>query len=152
MQDGSKFTRQNLRALEKDPSGYSSIAAGEKAICKTNDWELANISLYPNPIGHDQDLLEYLVASRRLPQDNRAAIYDSKYFFHSEPIGSQPVQFRPARVREGGRFEMKDDLRIAFGNKEVPFTHYQNTFARYAQIFLLLKRLYLPGFRRKNGP
>ncbi|HXB90696.1 MAG TPA: hypothetical protein VNU72_00340 [Puia sp.] len=133
----------NLAAMEKDLHGYSAAAAAEKQRCRTNDYELANNSFYRDPIGSDQDLLEYLVSSKRLPQNDRSVIYRSRYFFVENPLAFNLAGF-DRQGEEVVEFAMTADGRIQSGKKQVPFVHYQNGFARYAQVFLLLKQWHIP--------
>ncbi|GGB06296.1 hypothetical protein [Puia dinghuensis] len=133
----------NLRELDRDPAGYSAAAAAEKALCRANDRMLANNSFYRNPIGHDQDLLEYLISSRRLPQDDRSVIYRSDLFFIENPLSLNVGGF-DNQGEANLHFEMKEDGKILAGKKQVPFMHYQNNFARYAQVYLVLKQWHVP--------
>jgi len=135
----------NLRALDRDRSAYSAVAAAEKQRFKINDPLLANHSAYRDPIGSDQDLLEYLVSSRRLPQDTRPVIYRSDLFFIENPLSLTLPGFDTQEERTI-YFEMKENATIAIGNKRVPFIHYQSGFTRYAQVYRLLKRWRIPGW------
>ena len=133
----------NLRELDRDPAGYSAAAAAEKALCRANDRILANNSFYRNPISSDQDLLEYLISSRRLPQDDRSVIYRSGFFFIENPL-SLNVDGFDTQGEPILHFEMNEDGKILAGKKAVPFMHYQSNFSRYAQVYLLLKRWHVP--------
>ena len=134
----------HLKMMEKDLTEYSAAAAAEKLSDSSNDYREANYFFYRNPIGSDQDLLRFLVSSGRLPQDERSVIYRSRYFFIENPL-----TFNLAGSDVGGEgkaiFRMTAEGKIRNGEKLVPFMHYQNDFARYAQLFLLLKRWKVPS-------
>lgn len=110
--------REELDKLEADINGYSTIAAHGKKRRRATDKELDNVSLYENPFRHEQDFIEYLIASRKLPQEKVQSEFTlsenplSFWYFHKE-IG------------------------------EIPFTHYQGTFCFWANIYLTAKRLFL---------
>lgn len=135
----------NLRDLNRDPSAYSAIAAAEKDQCRINDRLLANRSAYRHPLGSDQDLLEYLVASRRLPQDTSPVIYRGDLFFIENPLSLNLPDF-DIQGEKKLYFEMKENAAIFIGNKRVPFIHYQSGFTRYAQVYCLMVRWRLPGW------
>jgi hypothetical protein len=79
-----------------------------------------------------------------LPQDDRSVIYHSDLFFIENPLAFNLAGFDD-QDEEPIRFEMKDGLTIGAGRKLVPFIHYQSSFARYAQLFLVLKRWRVPA-------
>jgi hypothetical protein len=125
---------------------YSNDAFEQKAACKLRDRELVNSSSYRNPIGSDQDLLEFLVSSEQIPQSSKAIIFDSRFYFienalcldewHRDQIGSRR-----------GRF-IADDVNgvIQIANKSVPFTHFQSDFTRYAAAYLAASDLFIPNW------
>jgi hypothetical protein len=127
-----------LKALDRDPAGYSAAAAAEKSYCLANDRSLANRCAYRNPIGSDQDLLQYLVSSGRLPQDGAPAIYRSRYFFVENPLSFNVPGF-DMQGEHPVRFSMQGNTILTAGKKQVPFLHFQNDFARYAQVWLVLR-------------
>lgn len=140
-----RIYEEQLKALERDPVGYSAAAAGERVRCLANDRTLANRSVYRNPMGHDQDLLQYLVSSGQLPQDEARVIYRSRYFFVENPLSFNV----PGFDRQGERplyFSMRKDLILTAGKRRVPFLHFQNDFARYAQVWLILQEWRIPGW------
>ncbi len=133
---------RELESFEKDIDGYSAEAAREHAHCRENDYGLFNRSDYRNPLGSDQDLLEYLVSSRTLPQSQRTEIECLPFRFIENPM-----------VMAGNIPPIRGDNRggIISGGKRVPFIHYQGYFYDFAKIYLALDRLALtrlPGVRK----
>lgn len=135
---------KELVKLNSDISGYSQIAIAEKGLCRSNDNLLANESLYRFPIGSDQDLLEYLVSSKRIIQESAASIYDSKYYYMQNPLSIG--RWHSQQVAAEMEFKKEDDFAIIIGKKKIPFIHYQNTFAAHAALYCFMKKLYLPEF------
>lgn len=133
---------KELKELDNDIIGYSNKAFQIKSECKSRDFDLANESLYRNPIGSDQDLLEYLVSSKKIYQDNRTTIFNSKYYFIQNALAIK-MWHKPQTVREVN-FENGDNLEIQIANKKVAFIHYQSTFTNYINTCLFLKRIGLP--------
>jgi hypothetical protein len=143
----------NLKALNEDIAGYNARAWAERDQCLQRDLLLANQSLYPNPFVHDQDLLEYLVSAQKIPQAPAASIFDSRFYFIQNPLSIRhwhEAQYQPAAAgsashpQSGYQFSMDEKLRIHIGAKLVPFTHFQNTFALYAGVYLAVRQLHLP--------
>lgn len=130
-----------LNALNQDILSYSNEAFKMKEVNKGNDLKLVNDSLYRNPIGSDQDLLEYLISAKKLPQDTIEKIFDSKYYFMQNPLSLKKWN---ALQIEKGHFSQDQHGKILIGSKEVPFIHYQGTFANYAKIYLLLTFFLIP--------
>ena len=149
----------NLKALNDDITGYSALAWAERDQCIQRDFLLANQSLYRNPIGSDQDLLEYLVSAQKIPQATAASIFDSRFYFIQNPLSMRhwhTAQYQPADPGpsslspSGAHFSIDEKLRIHIGAKQVPFTHFQNTFALYAGVYLAVRQLHLPhGLSRR---
>jgi hypothetical protein len=133
---------QHLKKLEQDVSGYSGEAFLQKDTCLNNDFSLFNQSLYRNPIGSDQDLLEYLVSSKQILQDPRDTILNTDFYYIQNVLSLK--HWHRLQAPEQAVFEMKKNGQIGIDSKLVPFIHYQNTFTRFAGVFLFLKGLWLP--------
>jgi hypothetical protein len=133
---------QHLKMLERDISGYSGEAFLQKETCLKNDSSLFNQSLYRNPIGSDQDLLEYLVSSKQILQDPRDTILNTDFYYIQNALSLK--QWHRLQAPAQAVFEMKKNGQIGIDCKLVPFIHYQNTFTRFAGVFIFLKALGLP--------
>lgn len=132
----------NLNSLNADITGYSSVAWQEKEACRKNDQQLVNLSYYRNPIGSDQDLLEYLISGKKILQDDRDSIYHSRFYFVQNALA---IKFwHEEQQVQDSQFRLTEDLRITIGPKLVPFVHYQNTFSDFSEVYLFLKKLYIP--------
>jgi hypothetical protein len=134
-----------LEKLEADIPGYSGRAQEHKAKNSVRDRELCNISLYRNPIGSDQDLLEYLISAGILMQEKADRIFDSRFYFVQNPLVARfwddlQSTGEAVRIREGANGE------LFCGEKAIPFMHYQNEFCHYCTIYLTLAKVGLQGF------
>ncbi len=143
----------NLKALNDDITGYSARARAERDQCIQQDFRLANQSLYRNPIGSDQDLLEYLVSAQKIPQAPASSIFDSRFYFIQNPLSMRrwhAAQYQPAAPgpsslsSTGVHFSIDEKSQIHIGAKQVPFTHFQNTFSLYAGVYLTFRQLHFP--------
>jgi hypothetical protein len=133
---------QHLKKLDQNITGYSAEAFSQKEACLRNDAGLFNQSLYRNPIGSDQDLLEYLVSSRQILQDRRDTILNADFYYIQNGLSLK--FWHKLQAPAGAVFEAKENGEICIGSRRVPFIHYQNTFTRFAGVFLMLKGLKLP--------
>jgi hypothetical protein len=122
-----------LKKFEKNISEYSKTAASEKEATKEKSDEICNVSSWRNPIGSDQDLLEYLIASRKIPQNTSEEIFNSNLFLIQNPLLIQYWAEKQGINREQKIIEK--DGNIYYGSKKIAFTHYQGTFCFYANIF-----------------
>ena len=134
-----------LEKLEADISGYSAVAAVRRTEIARRDRELCNLSIYRNPIGSDQDLLEYLISAQIQIQDLAAKVFKSNFFFAQSPFlvsHWRPQQDTPpeALVVETAQGE------LWIGQRRIPFVHYHNDFCQYGDIWLILRRAGLEGF------
>jgi hypothetical protein len=139
---------QNLKSLNKDITGYSAQAWKEKSQCRENDAHLVNLSFYRNPIGSDQDLLEYLVSSKKIIQHDRTIVYNSDFYFVQNALA---IKYWHEEQGVGNDlFRFKENDQIAIAGKSVPFVHYQNTFTGFAQLYLLLNYFRFPKWMIKK--
>jgi hypothetical protein len=137
----------NLRALEADIFGYSATAFEQKHLCSTRDAELANQSLYRNPIASDQDLLEYLVSSGKIIQAPAREIFNSRYYFVQNPLAIKVWhEAQTANDEEAARssFVPNVDGTISIGPKKLAFTHFQDDFYPRAGAYLACRKLFIP--------
>ncbi|HEY9047940.1 MAG TPA: hypothetical protein VIN08_18660 [Ohtaekwangia sp.] len=133
---------RELKALDKNIIGYSNIAFAKKEACKAVDLSLANESLFRNPIGSDQDLLEYLVSSGTLYQDKREVVFNSQYYWIQNPLAINT--WHHIQVSEHERFKSSDNLQVNIANKKLAFIHYQSTFSNYVNISMFLQNTFIP--------
>lgn len=137
-----KAYEENLVEFDRNIETFSNNAAALKEVCVQNDMKLGNVSLFRNPIGSDQDLLEFLVSSQRIPQQLSTEIFNSRYYFIQNPLSLST--WHHLQKGTGFSFQAGSGSRIIINRKIVPFIHYQNNFVLYASIFLTLKKLHVP--------
>ena len=126
-----------LEKLEQDISGYSRVAANEKVILKENDKKLGNASMYRNPLGSDQDMLEYLVGSGKIPQAEYAGTLTSRFCFLENPLSIR--RLLPTNgLKNKNKFTDNQNGLLFYEKKPLPFVHYQGTFCFFANIYLCL--------------
>ena len=124
-----------INKFEKDISKYSDEATEAKKLLPENNLEICNTAVWRNPLGSDQDLLEYLVSTEKISQNKSEEIFNSKFFFIQNPLlikywaEKQGVMTREKMTEKDGQ--------IFYGTKRIPFTHYQGTFCYYANIFII---------------
>jgi hypothetical protein len=134
---------RELNKLENDIIGYSAAAAAQKSELKKKDLNLVNQSLYRNPIGSDQDLLEYLVASKKIIQDTSERVFQSDFYYMENPLTLNIWHALQGNDKTTG-FSMTEDTQLSISNRKVPFIHYQSTFTEYAGLFVALKKFRIP--------
>jgi hypothetical protein len=141
---------RELGKLDANIVVYSNHAANEKPQCRLHDRELGNYSVFRNPIGSDQDFIEYLVGCQRLSQDDMNIVCANSKFYYVQNI----LEFLDWDEFQGNLkqypVEMAENNSIIIGNRRIPLIHYTDSFILYANIFLFLYRLKLhknPIFR-----
>jgi hypothetical protein len=137
--------REELEKLDADIEGYSAKAHALKPAISARSRELCNVTQYRNPLGSDQDLLEYLISARILMQDRAERIFASGFYFIQNPLVARywdDLQSgkHPGTVSETANGELR------FGDRIIPFTHYQNSFCHYSAIYLVLAGMGLGRF------
>jgi len=137
-----------LFKLENDIIGYSQKAASIKDFCQKNDFLLCNQSLYRNPVGSDQDLLEYLISSKTIKQDESSVIFNSSFYFTQNPLSFS--FWNKLQGNMGLQENVRGDANkeIWYGAKKVPFIHYQGTFCNFANVYVILFKLRLLKFSK----
>jgi hypothetical protein len=136
-----------LEKFNADIVGYSTSAENVKVFNGVNDLELCNDSQYSNPFVHDQDLIEFLVASRKIIQDQSKVVFTSKYYYIQNLLAVQ--KWNGLQDGSSNMFRSNDEIGIHIGKKIVPFIHYQNTFVEYANVYMFLQKLFAPTFIKR---
>ena len=119
----------------------------QKHLCRTRDAELANQSLYRNPIGSDQDLLEYLCHRAKSFRRRPGRFSTSRYYFVQNPLGIKIWhEAQTANDEEAARssFVPNVDGTISIGPKKLSFTHFQDDFYPRAGAYLTCRKLFIP--------
>lgn len=136
---------QELNKLEHDIDGYSLKAIAEKEICRKKDSGLCNQSLFRNPLGSDQDFLEYLVSAEIIPQEKSEVVFQSPFCWVQNPLQFSLWDNYQKFKEKPGKVEYRNE-EIIYGGKAIPFIHYQNTFCNFANILLILNKFRLLNF------
>lgn len=122
---------RELDRFERDPEGVNAAAQAVRSRPVRSDRAFCNASVYPTPIRHDQDFLQYLVGADLLPQDTTAEIFKSSFYwaqnalFPGQWFEEQVPAEVPRRLTERGG-------ELFVGTKKLAFVHFQNDFAWYA--------------------
>jgi len=114
-------------------------------LISTRNRDLCNVTPYRNPIGSDQDFLEYLISAEILPQDKSSRIFDSRFYFIQNPLVARYWDDLQSPTFSGQVVEnAKGEL--LYGSKSIPFIHYQNQFCHYSSVFLAFSKLGIARF------
>jgi hypothetical protein len=130
---------RELRQLDTDIEGYSQTAFAMKDMCRENDRELCNQSLYRNPIGSDQDLLEFLVSSKKIVQASSREIFRSRFYFAQNLL--QMGQWDDFQAPDGRNAVRVRDGQIMVGERRMPLVHFQNNFSMVCAVYLASRGL-----------
>lgn len=136
--------KEHLNSLLEDSKEYSKVAFHRKSGNQNSDHVLCNQSLYRNPIGSDQDLLQYLIGSRILPQDEAPNIFGSCLFYIQNPLQLNGWKEYQGEVTEGDFVNLDGAIKV--NSRVLAFTHFQGNFVTFCNIFYFLQRLRLPVF------
>lgn len=125
-----------IKKFDANITGYSNMAAHEKKLLPENDLEICNTAVWRNPIGSDQDLLEYLISLNKIPQNKSIEIFNSNLFLVENPLTIQYWAEKQG-INKKNKITEKKDGSIYYGSKKIAFTHYQGTFCYYSNIFVI---------------
>jgi hypothetical protein len=130
--------QEELNEFDKNIIRYSHKAFLIKSEININDIVLCNASHYRNPIGSDQDFLEYLISSERIIQNEADVIYSGPFFFIQNPLSIRDwIKFQSW----DNFFQSGENYRIEIGGKIVPFIHFQNTFTHFSFIYFIVNKI-----------
>ena len=104
--------------------------------------KLCNVSLYRNPLGSDQDLLQYLISSEKIKQSMATEIFTSELFYVQNFLNIDYwIAYHNLSNNEKITFGKQKEL--IYNNKMIPFIHYQGDFTGIAFYYLFLKKLHV---------
>lgn len=140
---------RELSVLNYDASKYLINNNITIEMCRENDRKKFNISLFRDPIGSDQDLLEYLISSNILIQSDYNLITNREFYYVQNPLHfSQMSSY--LKIAPGEIVTCDEHGSLSYAGKLIPFTHFQGSFCfRTAKIYLLVRQFsflnnYLP--------
>ncbi len=136
--------KKNLQELIEDPVLYSERAYQHRNTYRKLDKLLCNQSNYRNPLGSDQDLLQYLIGSGTLPQENAETIFSDGYYYIQNPLQLNDWCSFQGSVHSGS-FHSCNGVVIVNEERQMAFTHFQGNFSTYCNVFYFLHRLKAPG-------
>jgi hypothetical protein len=141
--DPAWFTawEEELSRFFLDRPAYISAAMEEKANPHRKSREFCNLCAYGPNRFEDQDILEYLVAAAKLPQEMSSRVYDSDYFWIQNPL--HPGEWHHEQVGGASRKIIEKGDIAYVGDKRVAFYHFQSDFAKYCRTW---QYFYLLGF------
>lgn len=130
---------EELTRFFADRSAYVAAALVEKADPHLPDREFCNVCAYGPARFEDQDMLEYLIAAGRLPQERTATVYDSGFYWIQNPL--LPGDWHEEQVPGASRSVSEQDGVAFVGDKRVAFYHFQNDFAKYCRTWQQFSRV-----------
>jgi hypothetical protein len=132
--------RDELKKLENDIAGYLENGGVTKEECRARDYEKFNASLYREPIGSDQDLLEYLISSGKLYQEDYRRIVDTGFYYIQNPLSF--FQMDAYLADRSARKILSDGVgHLIYKKREIPFLHYQSGFYYFSVVVSYVGRL-----------
>jgi hypothetical protein len=131
--------QREISVFLADRTAYVREAMLEKKQPHRANREFCNVCAYNSRHFEDQDILEFLIAAGKLPQERSQQVYNSHFYWIQNPL--YPGEwFREQTAGEEKRIvEQKDGSFV--GGKCVPFYHFQTDFAIYCRNWLYLSNL-----------
>ena len=119
--------RGELKNMDGDIAGYFVSGGVTKKICRSNDHEKFNKSLFREPLGSDQDFLEYLISAGKIYQENFKDIVDTSFYYIQNPLSF--FQMDDYLVdRSSVKVENDKEGHLIYKGRRIPFLHYQSGF------------------------
>lgn len=138
---------KELSAFLQNRSDYIALAMVEKANPAFPGRQFCNVCAYNPTWFQDQDLLEFLIASGRLPQARTGEVFDSRFFWIQNPLF--PGEWFDEQVHDGAKRVFEKENRAFVAHKQVAYYHFQSDFTRYCQQWM---RWYRRGCEQKLIP
>lgn len=130
---------EELEHFLANRSSYLARAMAEKISPHRPDREFCNVCAYGSKRFEDQDMLEYLIASGKLPQDPTTTVFDSEFYWIQNPL--LPGDWHEEQVAGAPRTVHEKDGIAYVCNKKIAFYHFQNDFARYCRTWQQFSRI-----------
>lgn len=137
--------RAELASFLANPDGYALEALRVKENPVRPSREFCNGLYYVPGRFHDQDMLEYLIAAGKLPQERSEKIFDSGYYWMHTPLFPAEWAAEQAGGIVVGISDKEDGSYV--GNKRISFHHMHTDFVKYCYYWLIAHRLKLGGKR-----
>lgn len=135
--------QEELTKLLADRKAYVATALEEKNNPHFPDRDYCNVCAYGPNRFEDQDMLEYLIAAGRLPQDRTFEVYDSAFYWIQNPL--LPGEWHEEQAKGVLRQVVERDGNICIGEKRLAFYHFQGDFAKYCRMWQQFTRFGMGG-------
>jgi hypothetical protein len=117
---------KELKKLDANVEAYLENGGITKEECRANDHKKFNQSLYREPLGSDQDFLEYLISSGKIFQEDVRKIINSNFYYIQNPLSF--FQMDAYMSSEIARVESDTEGHLIYKGLKIPFIHYQSGF------------------------
>ncbi len=123
-----------LRLFLQNRPEYIARAMTQKENPPRPSREFCNVCAYTPKWFQDQDLLEFLIATGRLPQARSAEVFDSRFYWIQNPLF--PGEWFDEQMGDGLRRVVENEKCAYVGHKQIPFVHFQSSFTQYCYRWL----------------
>jgi hypothetical protein len=140
---------KQLEDFISDIKGYSINAQINKNTNKKDDDIYCNRSYYQNPLRHDQDLLEYLISAKILPQEQSSSIFSNDLYYIQNPLEINNWEHYQGRIKNNSFKSRGKDI-IVNDSRFLVFTHFQTSFVTFCNLYYILVKMKMPLFAMKR--
>lgn len=125
--------KDELEKMDGDIAGYLASGGVTKEDCRNNDHEKFNTSLFREPLGSDQDFLEYLISAGKIYQERFEDIVDTSFYYVQNPLSFfQMDDYLPDRSSQ--KVENDKEGHLIYKGRRIPFVHYQSGFYYFSAV------------------
>ena len=142
--------QHELSLFLSNPHVYMNNACSVKAQNHDFDRTVCNQSAYSSRFFEDQDLIQYLIASKKLPQEKTDVAFGSSFYWMQNPLYPTSWIFEQ-EVATSEKFKVAG-IHHKIGRRKIALYHFQTDFSIICQIWLLLRTLRIPQFIRYFRP
>jgi hypothetical protein len=128
--------RRELNTFLQHQADYVAIALRAKENPLRPDRSFCNVCAYERGRFADQDFIEYLIASGRLPQARTEEVFDSRYYWVQNPL--LPGEWFEEQCGLAERQIIEKGTQSFVGGKQLAFYHFQSAFVDYCARWLAL--------------
>ncbi|MDD1776615.1 MAG: hypothetical protein LUQ65_00475, partial [Candidatus Helarchaeota archaeon] len=116
----------------------------KRAPVRSNENYCNEITYRHGKLEHDQDLIQYLIASGKIPQNSADEVYNSIFYWIQNPL-FPGLWSKIQRIQSDARIKEINGNAFA-GYKKIPFYHFQNDFCNFCFTWLLFNKLHSTSF------
>jgi hypothetical protein len=122
-----------LSQLNENIEGYLIQGGITREQCKANDHRTFNVSLYREPLGSDQDFLEYLISSEKLFQEGVDDITRGGLYYIQNPLSFFQMDSYLSD-RSSAKVSSNSEGHLLYKSRKIPFIHYQSGFYYFSAV------------------